>query len=298
MTKTITLQTTLLASTLAAVASCSTTSASSAAVAPTPTTGRVAVHGVDYYYEIHGTGDPLVVLHGGLMSSDSFRPLLPELGEGRQIIAVDLQGHGRTTLGDRPITLVDSANDIDALLEKIGVPRADVFGYSFGGGIALRLAIQHPQRVKKLVIASAPFAQDGFYPEMLPQQAAVGAAMLPMMKQTPMYQQYMAVAPKPDDFARLLDRMGEWMRTPYNYADEVRKITAPTLLVYGDSDMIRLDHIADFYKLLGGGKQDAGWQREHIAKNRLAILSDVTHYEMLNAPLLVPTVRAFLAKKL
>jgi pimeloyl-ACP methyl ester carboxylesterase len=151
--------------------------------------------------------------------------------------------------------------------------------------------------VRRLVIASAPFSRDGWYPEMLPQQAALGAAMMPMMKDSPMYQQYLAVAPKPDDFPRLLDRMGEQMRTPYNYADDVKKLTMPTLLVYGDSDMVRLDHAAEFYKLLGGGQKDAGWQREHMAKNRLAILPDVTHYEILSAPQLVPTIRPFLDGK-
>jgi pimeloyl-ACP methyl ester carboxylesterase len=258
--------------------------------------GRVPVDGVEYYYEVHGDGEPLVLLHGGLMSLDTFRPLLPAFA-GRKVILIDLQGHGRSTLGDRPITLEGNADGVNAVLEKIGIQQADVFGYSFGGGIAFRLAVQHPERVRRLVIVSAPFARDGWYPEMLPQQAAVGAAMMPMMKDTPMYQQYLAVAPKPEDFPRLLDRMGEQMRTPYNYADDVKKLTMPTLLVFGDADMVRLDHAAEFYKLLGGAQKDAGWQREHMAKNRLAILSDVTHYEMLFAPQLVPTIRPFLDGK-
>ena len=258
--------------------------------------GRVPVNGVEYYYEVHGQGEPLVLLHGGLMSMDGFRPLLPQFA-GRKVIMIDMQGHGRTTLGTRPITLVDSADDIDAVLGAIGVAQTDVLGYSFGGNIALRLAIQHPQRVRKLVLVSAIYSNDGFFAEMLPQQAAVGAAMAPMMKDTPMYQAYVAVAPKPEDFPALLDRVGAWMRVRYDYAEEVKKITAPTLLVYGDSDMIRPEHIVEFYKLLGGGQKDAGWQREHMAKNRLAIIPDATHYEMLETPMLVATVRPFLEGK-
>jgi pimeloyl-ACP methyl ester carboxylesterase len=287
----------ILATALAVAASC--TSASRKAPMQPPSTvaakhGHVAVDGIDYYYEIHGQGEPLLLLHGGLGSIDMFRPILPALSDGRQVIAVDLQGHGRTSLGTRPITLVDSGNDMAAILDKLALPQVDVLGYSFGGGIALRLAVQHPQRVRRLVIASAPFARDGFYPEMLPQQAAVGAAMADMMKDTPMYKSYVAVAPHPEDFPKLLDRMGELMRTPYNYAEDVEKLAMPTMLVYGDSDMIRLDHVVEFYRLLGGGTRDAGWQREHMAKNRLAIIPDTTHYEMFMKPQLATTVRPFL----
>jgi hypothetical protein len=151
--------------------------------------------------------------------------------------------------------------------------------------------------VRRLVVASAPFAQDGFYPEMLPQQAAVGAAMADMMKETPMYKSYAAVAPKPEDFPKLLDNMGAWMRKPYDWGEEVKGLTMPVMLVYGDSDMIRLDHVVDFYHLLGGGQRDAGWQREHMSKNRLAILPDVTHYELFFQPEFVTTILPFLDGK-
>jgi pimeloyl-ACP methyl ester carboxylesterase len=144
------------------------------------------------------------------------------------------------------------------------------------------------------VVASAPFAQDGFFPEMLPQQAAVGAAMADMMKETPMYKSYVAVAPKPEDFPKLLDRMGEFMRTPYDWREEVKTLTMPVMLVYGDSDMIRPEHIVEFYHLLGGGLKDAGWMREHMSQNRLAILPDLTHYEGFASPAWARTVLPFL----
>jgi len=259
--------------------------------------GHVEIKGVKYYYELHGKGEPLLLLHGGLGSIDMFGPNLPILAEHRQVIAVDLHGHGRTTLGDRPINLIDMGDDMAVLPEKLGFEQVDVLGYSLGGGVGLRLAVQHPAMVRRLALVSTGFAQDGFHPEMLPMQAQVGAAMAEQMKETPMYKTYMAVAPIPADFPRLLDRMGEWMRTPYNWAEDVKKLTMPVMLVYGDSDMFRPEHIVGFYHLLGGGLRDAGWQREHMSKNRLAILPDLTHYEMGVAPALGHTVLPFLDGK-
>ncbi len=149
------------------------------------------------------------------------------------------------------------------VLTKLGYEQVDVLGYSMGGGVAFQLAVQHPETVRRLVLVSAGFAQDGFYPEMLPMQAQVGAAMADSMKDTPMYKSYVAVAPKPDDFPRLLDTMGDWMRKPYDWSADVAKLTMPVMLVFGDSDMYRPEHVVKFYQLLGGGLQDAGWMREH-----------------------------------
>jgi pimeloyl-ACP methyl ester carboxylesterase len=261
------------------------------------TSGYANANGLSYYYETHGQGEPLLLLHGGLGSIDMFGPVLPILAEHRQVIGVDLHGHGRTALGDRPISAIDMGDDMAVVLDQLGHQQVDVLGYSLGGGVALRLAVQHPEKVRRLVIASAPFAQDGFHPEMLPQQAQVGAAMAEFMKDTPMYQSYVAIAPNPDDFPRLLDRIGEYMRQPYNWADDVKKLTMPVMLVYGDSDMIRPEHVVEFYKLLGGGLRDAGWNREHMPQNRLAILPDLTHYEAFLAPQMARTVLPFLDGK-
>ena len=130
----------------------------------TPTkTGHVIANGVRYYYEIHGKGEPLLLLHGGLGSIDMFQPVvLPPLANEREVIAVDLHGHGRTELGERPINLIDIGDDLAVLLKELGYFNLDVMGYSFGGGAALRLAVQHPQYVRRLVIVSAGYAQDGF----------------------------------------------------------------------------------------------------------------------------------------
>jgi pimeloyl-ACP methyl ester carboxylesterase len=268
------------------------------ATSTTAKSGRVSANGIDYYYEIHGSGEPLLLLHGGLGSIDMFDGnVLPALAKTRQVIAVDLHGHGRTPLGDRPIDLQDIGNDLALVLDRLGYKQVDVVGYSFGGGAGLRLAIQHPTRVRRLVVASAPYAQNGFFPEMLPQQAAVSAAIAEQMKETPMYKSYVAVAPNPKDFPRLLDRMGELMRRPYDWSEDVKKLSMPVMLVYGDADMVRPEHIVQFYQLLGGGLKDAGWQREHMSRNRLAIIPDVTHYEMFLSPALPRTILPFLDGK-
>jgi pimeloyl-ACP methyl ester carboxylesterase len=256
--------------------------------------GRVNANGVDYYYEIHGEGEPLLLLHGGLFSLDFFGPVLPLLAEGRQVIAVDLQGHGRTTLGDRPIRLTDMGDDMAVLLGRLGYAQVDALGYSFGGGVAFRLAVQHPELVRRLVLVSAGFSMDGFYPEMRPQQAQMNGGMADMMKDTPMYQSYAAIAPHPEDFPRLLDRMGELMREPYDFSADVKALRMPVMLVFGDSDMYRPEHIVEFYKLLGGGLRDAGWMRENMSPNRLAILPGLTHYETGAAPAMVRAVLPFL----
>jgi pimeloyl-ACP methyl ester carboxylesterase len=265
------------------------------AARPVPTKkGYIEANGVSYYYEIHGRGEPLLLLHGGFGSIDVFEPQLPAFAKVRQVIAVDLHGHGRSTLGDRPFSLVDMGDDMASVLEQLGYDTVDVLGYSMGGGVAFRLAVQHPELVRRLVLVSTPFAQDGFYPEILPMQAQLGAAILDAMKETPMYKSYVAVSPRPQDFPKLLDRMGDLMRKPYDWSEDVKTLQMPVMLVYGDADMMRLEHVVRFYQLLGGGQRDAGWMREHTPTNRLAILPNVTHYEMFMSPALVPTVLPFL----
>jgi pimeloyl-ACP methyl ester carboxylesterase len=256
--------------------------------------GHIPVNGVNYYYAVCGKGEPLLLLHGGLGQIEMFGPNLEALAKNREVIGVDLHGNGRTDLGNRDISLIDMGADLAVLLKKLGYQQVDVMGYSLGGGVAFQFAAQNPQMVRRLVLVSAIYGTDGFYPEMLPQQAAVSSKMAEQMKETPMYKSYVAIAPHPEDFPKLLDKMGEYMRKSYDWSADVKKLTMPTLLIYGDSDMIRPEHMVKFYQLLGGGLKDAGWQREHMASNRLAILPNITHYEMGVAPQLVETALPFL----
>jgi pimeloyl-ACP methyl ester carboxylesterase len=256
--------------------------------------GYAKANGLKYYYEISGKGEPLLLLHGGLGSTDMFKPIMPAFTEHRQIIAIDLQGHGRTELGSRKLTLPDLGDDMATVLTQLGFKNVDVMGYSFGGGVAFRLAAQHPEMVRRLALVSAGFASESFYPEMREQQKQVNAGFAEQMKATPMYTSYVAVAPKPDDFPRLLQAMGDLMREKYDYSADVKKLTMPTMLIFGDSDMYRPEHIVEFYKLLGGGLRDAGWNRETMSKNRLAIIPDQTHYDIFFSPKLVATALPFL----
>lgn len=265
-----------------------------AAMKDATVTGYEEVAGIRYYYEVHGEGEPLLLLHGGLGTIDMFGPVLAKLAERRRVIGVDLHGHGRTALGERPISLVDMGDDMATLVNALGHEQLDVMGYSLGGGVALRMAVQHPEAVRRLAVVSAGFARDGFYPEMIAQQEQVGAAMAEQMKGTPMHTSYMAVAPKPEDFPKLLDRMGELMQQDYDWRADVKTLEMPVMLVYGDSDMFRPEHVVEFYQLLGGGLRDAGWMREHMSQNRLAILPNLTHYEIFAAPQLADTVLPFL----
>ncbi|MGH7627735.1 MAG: alpha/beta fold hydrolase [Gemmatimonadaceae bacterium] len=256
--------------------------------------GYIAANGVDYWFEIHGTGQPLLLLHGGLLSTGMFGPTLTTLTEQRRVIGVDLHGHGRTALGTRKINAADIGRDLAVVIQQLGLREVDVMGYSFGATCALQLAFQQPALVRRLVVVSAPYARNGFFSEMLPQQAAVSGAMAEAMKDSPMYQSYAEIAPHPEEFPRLLDNMGEFMRQDYDWSASVKKLEMPVMLVYGDADMVRPEHIVSFYQLLGGGLRDAGWTREHMSKNRLAIIPDRTHYELGASPILAPTVLPFL----
>lgn len=260
-------------------------------------TGYIDANGIDYYYEIRGEGKPLLLLHGGLGNLDMFQPVLPAITTERQVIMVDLHGHGRTELGDREINLIDIGNDLAVILKALNYDQLDVMGYSFGAGAAFRLAVQHPQMVSRLVLVSAGFARDGFFPDILAQQSMVNASAAEMMKETPMYKSYVEVAPNPDDFPNLLDNMGSLMAEDYDWSADVKKLNMPVMIIFGDSDMYRPEHMIEFYKLLGGGQRDPGWTGEHMSKNRLAILPGLTHYNIVGSPVMVNTALNFLNQK-
>jgi pimeloyl-ACP methyl ester carboxylesterase len=260
-------------------------------------TGQYAeVNGINLYYETHGTGRPLILLHGGLMSGEMFGPVLPTLAEHHQVIVPDLQGHGRTADIDRPIDVRLMAGDIAALIDHLGLDRPDVAGYSLGGAVAFFLAVAHPEKVRRLVVASANMRRDAIYPEMLDQQLQVGAAAADFMKDTPMYELYHRVAPRPEDFPRLLDKIGASMAKDFDATDEVRGLQVPTLIVAADADMAPPSHYVEVFKLLDGGLRDGGWMGEGRPKggHALAILPGLTHYNLGVSPLFATVALSFL----
>ncbi len=252
------------------------------------------VNGLNLYYESHGSGRPLLLLHGGFGQTDMFGDVLPLLARDRRVIAVDLQGHGRTADIDRPLRLELMAEDIAALITHLHLERADIMGYSMGGAVALRTAIQHPEVVRKLVIVSTPHKRAAWYPDMVAAMEQMSAAAAPFMFETPMYQAYVAVAPDPGHFAVLCDKMGDMLRQDYDWSDEVAALTMPTMLVVGDADGLPPAQAAEFFELLGGGKHDGSWDRSGMTIHRLAILPGTTHYDIFSSPALAPAVTPFL----
>ncbi|MDB4883015.1 MAG: menaquinone biosynthesis related protein MenX [Gemmatimonadetes bacterium] len=266
-------------------------------------TGKYAdVNGIKLYYEVHGTSAagqaPLVLLHGGLGAGSMFGPNIAALAKGRQVILVDLQGHGRTADIDRPITPELMADDISALLTHLKVGQADVMGYSLGGGVALNTAARHPEQVHRLVLVSTVLRPDGFYPEMRTLQKAVNGSIAEQMKGTPMYALYKSVAPRPQDFPRLLDKLGAFMRADFDYTPQLASVKAPTLLVIGDGDMVMPAHAVEAFAVLDGGKRDGGWDGAGRSKRgQLAVLPGLTHYTIFDAPALAEVAGRFLDAK-
>lgn len=256
--------------------------------------GYAPVNGLELYYEIHGSGEPLILLHGGLGAIDMFASMLPALAEDRRVIAVDLQGHGRTADIDRPIDVRLMADDIAGLMDFLDIQQADLAGYSMGGGVALQTAIRHPEKARRLVIISTPYKRDAFYPGILAQQAQMGPEAAEMMKQTPMYELYAHIAPRPEDWTRLIVKIAETMKVDYDWTEDIKKISVPVLIVAGDADIFPPSHAVEFFGLLGGGKRDGGWDGSGRVKSQLAILPGLTHYTIFQAPELLSVIKPFL----
>jgi pimeloyl-ACP methyl ester carboxylesterase len=257
--------------------------------------GYAPVNGVKMYWRSRGEGaTPLVVVHGGFGLADMFGDVLDRLAERRRVIAVELQGHGHTRDVDRPFRCESFGDDLAALIGHLGLEQADLLGYSLGGGACLRAAIQHPERVRRLAVVSAPHKRDAWFPEVLEGMAQVGSAGFEMMRHSPMYAAYAAVAPDVDAFPTLMDRTGELLRRPYDWTEEVRALTVPTQLVFADADSIPPAAAAEFFALLGGGLRDAGWDGAGRPAARLAILPGRTHYDVFQAPELADAVTRFL----
>jgi pimeloyl-ACP methyl ester carboxylesterase len=255
-------------------------------------TGYAPINGLNMYYEIHGSGGvPVMLLHGAYMSTGMMEFLLSGLANTRQVIAVDLQGHGRTADVDRPITYEQMADDVAALMEHLGISLADIVGYSMGGSIVLQVAMRHPDSVRKLVAASGQYRLDGLYPEVI---AGIATNSTPeIMMGTPWYENYAAVAPNPEDFPTLVEKLKRLDAEEFAWDEaEIEAIAAPALLIYGDADVIRPEHMVELFRLLGGGVPG---DFTGLPKARLAILPSTTHVGVMNrADWLVPMVTEFL----
>jgi pimeloyl-ACP methyl ester carboxylesterase len=254
------------------------------------------VNGINLYYETHGSGRPLVLLHGGLGSGEMFGPVVPALAEHHQVVLPDLQAHGRTADIDRPLDIRLMADDIAALIDHLELDSPDVVGYSLGGGVALWTALKYPDKVRRLVAFSANIRRSAIYPEILAQQGQVGSAAAPFMKETPMYELYNRVAPRPEDFPRLLDKISAAMSVDFDFSEEVRGLQVPTLIGAADADMAPPSHYVEVFNLLDGGLRDGGWMGEGRPRggHALAIVPGTTHYDIFASPLIVPIIEGFL----
>ncbi len=262
-----------------------------------PGVGQYApIHGLNLYYETFGSGPPLVLLHGGFgVIGQMFGHLIPLLAAQRQVIAVELQGHGHTGDMDRPLRYEALADDIAALLTYLGLDQADVCGYSLGGGVALQTAIRHPEVVGKLVLISAPARRQGWYPETLAGMAAVNGVVAATWVGSPLHEAYAAVAPHVADWPTLADKLNELLGQEYDWSAQVGALPMPVLLVVGDADAVRTAHAVEMFGLLGGGQQPAGLGVP-LPPGRLAILPGTTHYDIIfHTDLLVPILTTFLA---
>ena len=227
---------------------------------PTSTGYADAAEGLKVYYEIHGKGEPIVVLAGGFGDVSSMTQTIGPLSRERQVIGIDLEGHGRTALRKTPMSHERNGDDVAAVLRHLKIAKADVAGYSHGGDAAIRMTIQHPEMVRNLIVISTAAERDGWYPENLKGMEAVSSAQLKQFQQTPFYKRYAEVAPHPEQFPQLLDRMGELMKKDYDWRAEIAALRVPTLLLFADHDAVSTRHIAEFFALFDGGVRDPGWE--------------------------------------
>jgi pimeloyl-ACP methyl ester carboxylesterase len=249
-----------------------------------PFTGYAPVNGLQMYYEVHGTGRPIVLLHGGLQTIDlPFGDMLPSFAAARQVVAAELQGHGHTADIDRELSPLHMAGDVAALLSDLGIGRADLFGFSLGGLVALQFAMRYPDRVNRLVLAATHYRADGYHAEIRNAGEQPGSARLPTESDfRQMQEAYARVAPDPGNFGPFMAKLSAAVSAFEGWSDgDLRAVTAPTLLIVGDTDFVRLEHAVQMHEL--------------IPDSRLAVLPGATHMSLMRrSDLVVPMVEWFL----
>ncbi len=261
-----------------------------------PTTSYAPVNGLKMYYEVHGTGEPVVLLHGAFMtvSDDNWSVLINELAKTRKVIAVEMQGHGRTGDINRDITYENLSDDVAALLDYLKIERADVVGYSLGGGVAMQTAIRHPERVRKVVVMSAVIRRDGWVKEA---NDFWPSFTWELFKGTPMEAEYKRLSPTPDKFPDFVNHIKATAMRPYDFGAEKFKATkAPIFFIFGDADGVRIEHIAEMYSLKGGGHIHGDMMPR--VESRLAIIPNTTHVTLMNRlAIVIPMINDFLDAK-
>jgi pimeloyl-ACP methyl ester carboxylesterase len=256
--------------------------------------GKVPLDGVEIHYEIHGEGSPLVLLHGGVLPSQTYDAQLAPLAQDHRVIAIHLRGHGHSTDNDKPWSAALMADDVAAVLRHLYIDRASVMGYSLGGAVALQLAFRHPELVEKLVIVSVPFRNDGHYPagqQAFKDLVANAAAIGEQVAASPMAESYPGV-----NWESVFRKLGEMNQVEQDWSTDITKLTAPTLLVFADADATRPEHVVEFWKLLGGGQRDAGLDGSQRPVHQFAIIPGTTHYNLIQSPLLTQVAEAFLGQ--
>jgi len=259
--------------------------------------GYAPVNGLDLYYEIRGSGQPLVLLPGGFMTVEAMGELVPQLATTRRVIGVELQGHGHTADTERALRFELMADDIAALIRHLGLEQADIFDFSLGGGVGLQTAIQHPEVVRKLALASTAFKRDGWYPEVLTGMASISVETF---AGTPIHEAYLKTSPRPEAWPTFVARMRQLLSEDYDWAEGVAALKTPTLIMVGDADGLRIAHVVEFFGLLGGGKADG--DLAGLPPARLAVLPATTHVGwappyhgiMTRTDLLLPIITEFL----
>lgn len=259
-----------------------------------PTTGYAPVNGLNMYYEVHCSGEPVVLLHGAFMTiTNNWAGWIDELARTRQVIAVEMQGHGRTADIPREPTSENLADDVAALLRYLKISRADLIGYSMGGRVAMQVAVRHPDQVRRVVVISSTFRRDGMTREG---RDALAALTPETFQGSPLEVEYRRLSPTPDQFAKFVERMVATIPGDRDLsADQLRATTAPMFFIFGDADGIRLQHVAEMFRLKGG--EVHGDLRPRSA-SRLAILPNTTHVTLMQRmDVIVPMVNDFLDAK-
>jgi pimeloyl-ACP methyl ester carboxylesterase len=253
--------------------------APTAAPSASPVGSRVPINGMQMYYEVSGRGEPLIVLHGAYMNIPTMGAIIPQLAQTHRVYALELQGHGRTTDIDRPITYPHLADDVAAFMAAVGLERADVFGYSMGAVVALQLAIRHPAKVNKLAAASVAYDVEGWQPEF---KAIIPQLSVEMMLETPFAKEYEKLAPNPNGFPELARKLIALEKEPMAWASDVKALKLPVLIITSDADVATLEHSVSMFRLLGGGAM--GDMGKPLSTARLAVLPATSHTAIITQP--------------